>query len=191
MRHGRTAVRAALVYVGLMVGGLAANAVNASDDASFDRVIPSVYTELLFDAKTAYQGKRYEEAFPLMTKAACAGDKESQWMLGHMYLLGQGVGRDDLVGYSWLKVAAEFQSSEYRATVKKIEDAINAKQLPEVKADAQKYVTAYGLRATHMSCNRSASQHGHIMDLITCVPRYDGQLAMLRRCDAEGPLSPE
>jgi TPR repeat protein len=169
--------------------GLAADAVGASDQAEFDRVFPSIYGDLLFDSKTAYQSKRYDEAFPLMKKAACTGDKESQWMLGHMYLLGQGVERDDLVGYSWLKVAAEFQSSEYRATVKKIEDSIDSKQLPAAKAEAQKYIDDYGLRATHMSCNRSASQHGHIMDLITCVPRYDGQLAMLRQCVVAAPVS--
>ena len=33
-----------------------------------------------------------------------------------------------------------------------------------------------------MSCNRSASQGGHIMDRITCTPRYDGQLALIRQC---------
>jgi Sel1 repeat-containing protein len=159
----------------------------AADEAAFDRVFPSVYTDLLFNSKTAFEGKRYDEAFPLMKKAACAGDKESQWMLGHMYLLGQGVTRDDFTGYAWLKVAAEFSSPEYRSTVEKIEHAIDAKQLPSVEAEARKFVDTYGLRATNMSCNRAASQHGHIMDRIVCTPRYDGQLAMLRQCAAETP----
>lgn len=165
----------------------AAEAPRAEDEARFERVFPSVYTDLLFNSKTAYEGKRYDEAFPLMKKAACAGDKESQWMLGHMYLLGQGVERDDLTGYAWVKVAAEFNDGEYRTTVRKIEDAIGPKQLPAVKAEAQKTVDAYSLRATHMSCNLAASQHGHIMDRIICTPRYDGQLALLRQCDAEAP----
>jgi len=156
-------------------------------EAAFDRVFPSVYTDLLFNSKTAYQGKHYDEAFPLMKKAACAGDKESQWMLGHMYLLGQGVARDDFTGYAWLTVAAEFNQAEYRDTVKQIEGAIDAKQLPAVQAEARKFVDAYSLRATHMSCNRAASQHGHIMDRIICTPRYDGQLAMLRQCVDAAP----
>jgi hypothetical protein len=165
----------------------ASERVRAEDEGNVDRVFPSIYTDLLFNSKTAYEAKRYDEAFPLMKKAACAGDKESQWMLGHMYLLGQGVARDDLSGYAWIKVAAEFNSSEYRSTVEKIEGAIDAKQLPAVKADAEKYLDAYSFRATHMSCNRAASQHGHIMDRIVCTPRYDGQLALLRQCDAESP----
>jgi hypothetical protein len=188
MPHCRAITWSAIVIV-LGIGGLAADAVRASDQPDFDRVFPSIYSDLLLNSKIAYEGKRYDEAFPLMKKAACTGDKESQWMVGHMYLLGQGVERDDLVGYSWLKVAAEFQLSEYRSTVEKIEKAIDAKQLPAVKAEAQKYLDAYGLRTTRMSCNRAASQHGHIMDRILCVPQYDGQLAMLRRCLADTPVA--
>ena len=108
-------------------------------------------------------------------------------MLGHMFLLGQGVARDDFTGYAWIKVASEFNEHEYRSTAEKIEKAIDPKQLPAVQAEARKFLDAYGLRATNMSCNRSASQHGHIMDRIICTPKDDGQLVMLRRCSAPKP----
>lgn len=172
----------------ILVGTLiAATSAIAADEADFDRVFTSAYDDILFKAKTAYQGKRYDEAFPLMKQAACAGDKESQWMLGHMYLLGQGVPRDDMTGYGWLKVAAEFNSAEYHRTVDTIEKAIDPQQLPAAQAEARTFVDNYGLRSTHMSCNRAASQHGHIMDRIVCTPRYDGQLALLRKCVADAP----
>ena len=51
-----------------------------------------------------------------------------------------------------------------------------------MQAEARKYIDDYGLRATNMSCNRAASQHGHIMDRIICTPKDDGQLSMLRQC---------
>ena len=170
-------------------GALAAPAAEAPEPV-FDRVFPSVYTDLLFNSKTAYESKRYEEAFPLLQKAACAGDKESQWLLGHMFLLGQGVARDDFTGYAWIKVAAEFNSHEYRSTVETIEKAIGPKQLPAVQAEARKFVDAYGLRATNMSCNLAASQHGHIMDRIICTPKDDGQFSMLRQCATGTPATP-
>src|SRR3954468_8888559 len=109
----RSATLLAIVLATVLAGAIApaGRAADPADDAAFDRVFESVYTDLLFVSKTAYQGKRYDEAFPLMKKASCAGDKESQWMLGHMYLLGQGVDRDDFTGYAWIKVAAEFNSS--------------------------------------------------------------------------------
>ena len=181
----RNVAGAAAVFAVLIA--TAAHAADSADDPGFDRVFPSVYVDLLYDSKTAYEAKRYDEAFPLMQKAACAGDKESQWMLGHMYLLGQGVPRDDFTGYAWVKVAAEFNQHEYRATVETIEKAIGPKQLPAVQAEARKFIDAYGLRAMNMSCNRAASQHGHIMDRIICTPKDDGQFDMLRRCAAEKP----
>ncbi|HVT32317.1 MAG TPA: hypothetical protein VHE32_06710 [Rhodanobacteraceae bacterium] len=162
----------------------------AAEDASFERTFSSAYGELLANSKTAYGDKHYDEAAPLLKKAACAGDKESQWLLGHMYLAGTGVERNDLVGYSWLKVAAEFQSSEYRDTVQRIEQAIDPKQLPAARAAAQKYVDAYGLRTTNMSCARTASRHGHILDQITCTPRSEGRVVLLRRCEDESSSKP-
>jgi hypothetical protein len=181
MLHRNRFLRACAVAVSLAIA-FQARAADAPGDAGFDRVFSSVYDDLLRNSKTAYQAKSYDEAFPLMKKAACTGDKESQWMLGHMYLLGQGTARDDLTGYAWIKVASEFNSAEYRATAEKIEKAIDPKQLPAVETEARKFVGEYNLRATHMSCNRAASQHGHIMDRIICTPRYDGQLALLRQC---------
>ena len=67
------------------------------------------------------------------------------------------------------------------------EQATFQAQLDAVSKIVNKTIDAYGLRATHMSCNRAASQHGHIMDRIVCTPRYDGQLALLRQCDDESP----
>jgi TPR repeat protein len=172
----------------LAMSGFASNAI-AGEDASFERALASDYGELLAGSKTAYRDKHYDDAAPLMKKAACAGDKESQWLFGHMYLAGTGVERNDLVGYSWLKVAAEFQSSEYRDTVDRIEQAIDPKQLPVAQAAARKYVDAYGLRATNMSCARTASRHGHILDQITCTPRSEGRVVLLRRCDGDASTS--
>jgi hypothetical protein len=165
---------------------LAATSANAAPE-DFDRVFPSVYRDLIFDAKTAYEGKRYQEALPLFTKAACAGDKESQWTLGRMYLLGQGGERDDLRGYAWMKVAAEFPFATYQGTVAKIESSLTSVQRTIADTEAKAKIAAYGLRATNMSCNKSASRGGHIMDSITCMPRVDGSSLLLRRCTELAP----
>ena len=148
----------------------------------FDREYRSVYNEWLFDAKTAYDGKRYDQALPLMQKAACAGDKESQWLLGQMYLRGQGVERDDLHGYAWVKAASEFQSAEYRNTAKTLEEGIDAQHKDEAKALAAKLIDQYGTRATNISCSLASSTKGYIKDRIACVPRYQGKMVLLKRC---------
>jgi hypothetical protein len=192
MSHRNVARRAvAVVATVIAAGAFEAGAAEPAADPGFDRVFPSVYADLLHDSQTAYEAKRYGEALPMMQKLACAGDKESQWMLGHMLLLGQGVARDDLTGYAWIKVAAEFNSHEYHSTVEKIENAIDPKQLPAVQAAAHRFVDEYGIRATNMSCNLAASQHGHIMDRIVCTPKDDGQFELLRRCAAPKPAQPK
>lgn len=169
----------------LLVALAGASAAHADPfDASFERVLPGDYRELRLDAKNAYAGKRYDEAFHAFQRTACAGDKESQSAIGRMYLLGQGVARDDITGYAWLKVAAEVRQRGYQGIVDKIEHAMTPAQRQLADPEARRLIDLYGLRATKMSCNLSATQGGHILDAVTCTPQDDGPNLMLKRCAA-------
>lgn len=149
---------------------------------NFDRVLPSDFRAMLLKAKHAYETKHYDEAFTVFQRTACAGDKESQSALGRMYLMGQGVARDDLTGYAWLKVAAEVRMRGYQGIVDKMEKAMTPEQKRLADAEAAKLIENYSLRATRMSCNLTASQGGHIMDGVTCVAQDDGPNLLLKRC---------
>lgn len=166
----------------------AAHASPNESPIDFDRAFPSAYEDLRVDGKLAYDGKRYDEAFPLLMKTACAGDKESQWLIGNMYLRGQGVVRDDLRGYGWMKAAAEFQWASYRSMVDKLEKAMTEEQRKIAASEADTIIAAYGLRATNISCGRAASRGGHIMDTIKCTPQIDGSMLLLKRCEG-APVS--
>jgi hypothetical protein len=41
-----------------------------------------------------------------------------------------------------------------------------------------------------MSCARTASRHGHILDQITCTPRSEGRVVLLHRCEDESGPKP-
>jgi hypothetical protein len=166
----------------------ASTAAQALDD--FDQLSPDTYSEVLDKASDAYVKKRYDEAFPLVKQAACAGDKTSQWTLGQMYLLGQGVQRDDATGYSWLSTAAEFRPSPFSTALAKIEQSIDPKQLSELKSHGDALVDKYGLGATRMSCRQSASRGGHILDHVTCEPERVGRTVLIHRCLDNGPATP-
>jgi len=153
---------------------------------SFERVFPLEYTQMLRNAKIAYEHERYDEAFGLFQRTACAGDKESQSALGRMYLLGQGTTRDDLVGYAWLKVAAEIVFPGYQKIVRQLEDAMTPQQRSIADVEASQRVALYGLAATNMSCGKAASRRGHIVDQIECIPERDGGQYLLKRC-ADAP----
>jgi hypothetical protein len=174
----------------LCAGLVAALSAHGASTEAFDREFAGTYRDMLHDAKAAYDGKRYDKALPLFTKAACAGDKESQMMLGRMHLMGQGTDRDDILGYAWMKVGVEVPFSTYPALVANIENSFSAEQRKIAEAEAKAKIEAYGLRATNMSCNKSASRGGHIMDSITCTPQVEGTSVLLKRCmDTAAPAT--
>jgi len=59
-----------------------------------------------------YKDKEYAKAFPLLKKAAEAGDMDAQFYLGCCYNFGRGVARDDAEAFKWYMKAAE-QGDEY------------------------------------------------------------------------------
>lgn len=58
------------------------------------------------DGMTAYERKDYAKALPLLRKAADQGVASAQFNLGVMYLVGQGVTRDDKQAVSWFRKGA-------------------------------------------------------------------------------------
>ena len=187
MEEGPMAKTVPLVLLGAALFMRVTTALAASAD--FERVFPSDYRDMLFRAKNAYDGKRYDEAFHLFQKTACAGDKESQSAVGRMYLLGQGVTRDDFAGYAWLKVAAEVRFRGYQMIVQKLEQAMTPQQRAIADPEAAKLIDLYGLRATNMSCDAAASRRGHVIDSVICTPQRDGPQLLLRQCVAATPLA--
>jgi TPR repeat protein len=155
------------------------------DLSKFERVAPSAYTDMLRDAASAYGAGHYEQSFGLFQRVACAGDKQSQSALGRMYMLGQGVKRDDLTGYAWLKLSAEVIYPKYQSVVRKLEEAMTPEQRQIADARVARLSSLYSLSASRMSCSQSASKGGHIIDQIVCTPQREGKRFLLRQCDAE------
>ncbi|MEO5623985.1 MAG: hypothetical protein ABJB02_07060 [Dokdonella sp.] len=162
-------------------------AASTSSTTDFERVFPSSYRDMLRDAKRAYGAKQYDEAFKLFQRSACAGDKESQSAVGRMYLLGQGVQRADLVGYAWLKVAAEVIFPGYQSIIAKLDSAMTPAQHETADRLAKTTIDRYGMVATHMSCQKNASRGGHIVDSIVCTPENQGSQLLLKRCVVDAP----
>ena len=167
---------------------VASTAAHALDD--FDQVSPNAFSEVLNKGREAYVKKHYDEAFPLLKQAACAGDKSSQWSVGQMYLLGQGVQRDDATGYSWLSAAAELQPSPYSTALTKIEQSVDPKELSVLQSHGDAFVDKYGMGATRMSCRQSASRGGHILDHVNCEPDRMGRMVLIHRCLDEASATP-
>jgi hypothetical protein len=155
----------------------------AADDPQFERMQSDAWKTMLHDATTIYDRKDYARAFELNRRAACAGDKTSQAILGRMYLLGQGTSKDDITGYAWVKLAAEFRFGDFTALAKKLEDAMTPEQRTQGAARADALRKDYGLAASNMSC-RGESVHGvYLIDGVGCTPASaGGGTVLIHRC---------
>jgi hypothetical protein len=166
----------------------AGGAVGADTDSKFDLVPEGVLSDGIRKAATAYQEKRFEDAFGLFQRAACAGDKESQAALSHMYFNGEGVARDDLTGYAWLKVAAEVIYPPYLRLVGAFDKAMTPEQHSIADRLAEQMTTQYGRRETRMHCDVYVPKGSHIPDGVLCLPEHqDDVRVMLRKCVADAP----
>jgi TPR repeat protein len=160
-----------------------ASAAVAADDALFELVQPGAYTDILHDADTAYDKRDFDRAFALNRRAACGGDKTSQAILGRMYVLGQGTPRDEITGYAWIRLAAEFSYADYTSLARKLEAAMTPDQRARANARADALRKNYGLAATGMSCHAESRHGAYLLDSVVCTPQSaGGGRLQLRRC---------
>jgi TPR repeat protein len=169
---------------------LAAGGALAADfDSQFEYVPWGDFSDSLRKAEFAYQDKRFEEAFGLFQRAACAGDKESQAALSRMYFTGKGVERDDLTGYAWLKVAAEVDYPPYRKLLGDLDRAMTPEQRVLGTRLADQMTTNYGRSATRMSCEVYSPTGSHVAGGVLCAPDHLGRRTAVHKCVADASHS--
>ena len=74
--------------------GTAGAAAASIDKSRFTRMTQSEYDLMVRDGHDAWQRRNDVSAQRNFLKSACAGDKDSQFLLGTMYLNGEGVAPD-------------------------------------------------------------------------------------------------
>jgi FOG: TPR repeat, SEL1 subfamily len=164
-----------------------ARVVFATDDSLFEQVQSGAYADMLSQATIAYDKHDYDRAFALNRRTACGGDKTSQAIVGRMYVLGQGTPRDEITGYAWIKLAAEFSYADYTSLARKLEVAMTPEQRTRATAQADAMRKSYGLAATGMSCHAESRRGAYLLDSVVCTPQSTGGGRLeLRRCVDEG-----
>ena len=64
------------------------------------------YADQLEEAKAAIQNEDFNKSYELLSTLAEADDAEAQFLLGSLYIKGQGVEKDDTKGLSWIMKSA-------------------------------------------------------------------------------------
>ena len=117
------------------------------------REVADIY-KMQYEGRKAYKKEDYETAFVHLTKAAELGMKNSQYLLGLMYLKGQAVKKSNLTGMAWLGVAKESGVKEVVSMHDKLYAAFNEKQREFIDEKTAEFVALYGLEAQGVSCLR-------------------------------------
>ncbi|SEL34821.1 hypothetical protein SAMN05216262_109112 [Colwellia chukchiensis] len=110
------------------------------------------YNKELKAAIRLYKENNYDKALPQLELFAKRGDKMSQYIVGTMYLNGQGTPQDLAKSYAWLTVANEQKSKAWLLPLKMLEEKLPADYLKTLNVEGEKYVTLYGAKSQRLKC---------------------------------------
>lgn len=106
----------------------------------------------------AYLAGRYETAFDILRDTASKGIKESQYLLSLMFMKGEGVDKNILIGLGWLGVAIESGNEERNNTFNTLYESMNDAQRAMIDGKVKDYVAKYGSVVQGVACgNRTAA----------------------------------
>ena len=165
----RLYIRAAAALFLLVLG---AGSVVARD--GFERMRFYDWRIMLKDAHLANERDDKAQAFALYQRAACAGDKNSQFALGTLYLMGEGTAPDGLQAYAWYRVAAESGEPDYAKAVAKVDALIPEPHRAAAEALAGDYLANYGSAATGVNCVKRA-EPGTRITRLECSPNIESR----------------
>lgn len=141
------------IVLALMLAAIAPATVaqnNTDEKAVYMR--RDIFEETILNGIKHYKAENYDKAFDLLGRTAVQGDKESQYVIGLMYLKGQGVDKHQLRGLAWMKTACESKMKNWVRDYKNITKKLNREQLTRVDKQAEQYIKLYGMKAQNVTC---------------------------------------
>ncbi len=101
-----------------------------------------------------YKKQKYKLAFENLSQAAKQGLKQSQYLIGIMYLKGQHVEQSLFHGMAWLGVAKESKSKDWLELFDKIYANASVEQQQAISENTEKFIAKYGIKKQHMTCSK-------------------------------------
>ncbi|MFT7686607.1 MAG: TPR repeat protein [Candidatus Azotimanducaceae bacterium] len=122
-----------------------------------------------------FKKDKYEKAYKKLILPAKKGLKQSQYLIGFMYLKGLHVDQSLVEGLAWLGVAKEADVVDWSATYDSVYRLTTESQQAEIKTLQALYIKSYGLEAQQLDCN-SHRKPGSRRIVIECVKRVISQI---------------
>lgn len=122
----------------------------------------------LYVAAKAYEDKELTRAFELYRELAELGHPEAQEVLAIMYVNGEGVARDNTLGYAWAKIV---QEQGPRATAQNIIDQLEPHLSETIRARAGALLAQFGKEGLQKSLLPIEYPPGHQLPPSKCTMR--------------------
>ena len=103
-----------------------------------------------------YEQGDYRRAFGLLTKTAALGMKRSQYILGFMFMKGEGIDRNMLFGLAWLGLSTESGNEEWQATFDQFYEKLSAAQRAMLDDKIEEYRAKFGATVQGITCAKTA-----------------------------------
>jgi len=102
-----------------------------------------------------YEKGEYEEALGLLKRTAALGMKRSQYILGFMFIRGEGVDRNPLIGLTWLGLSTESGNEEWQATYDQLYGSLSDAQREILDRKIEEYRAKYGAVVQGVTCAKT------------------------------------
>ena len=113
-----------------------------------------------------YESGEYEKAFAMLKKTAAQGMKSSQYVLGFMFMKGQGIDKNLLFGLAWMGLATEAKNDEWQQTFDRFYNTLNAAQQSMLDDKIEEYRKKFGASAQGITCAKAAAVGSRRQDII-------------------------
>ncbi len=105
------------------------------------------YAKLQKLADKYYEKSQYKKAYKVYSEdLALLGDKFAQFRAGYMHFTGEGMAKDPVAAYAWMRLAAERGSEQLTTAAGQVWDQLDADQRTRAKAQLQQLQAQYGDR---------------------------------------------
>ncbi|NMP30459.1 sel1 repeat family protein [Thalassotalea sp. M1531] len=131
---------------------IATSSVGFANEGNSKFIDIDAYEKNIKEALSLYQSNNYESALPALEKVAQLGEKKAQYIVGTMYLNGQGTPQDLKKSYAWLSVANEQKTKSWKKPLNMLEEKLPKDYLAVVNEEAKTYIDRYGVKAQKLKC---------------------------------------
>lgn len=142
-------------FTGLLGFTLITISLNTFAEGNEQLIKVNDYRDQLRDAFVQYQSSNYEMALPALEVMAKHGEKRAQYIVGTMYLNGQGTKQDLTKSYAWLKVANEQKNNQWKKPLLMLDEKLSTEHLESIRQEGDIYIDKYGVKAQHLICRKT------------------------------------